>query len=90
MAKTRPGWLPNPRQELLLQAALAEPDRAAKAWAALEPQLDLDNISYPEFRMLPLLYRNLSEVGVSHPSMPRLKGIYKQTWYRSYEGDPKH
>jgi hypothetical protein len=83
MPERRPQWLPSPRQELLLVAALGSPDRASAAWDELGPQLDLNSIPHHEFRMLPLLYRNLTLIGASDPVMARLKGIYKRTWYHN-------
>jgi hypothetical protein len=71
-------------QELLLRAALLEGSDAAgalKAWVSvsdLESHLD-DGI----FDLLPLLYMNMHRLGMEYPEMGRLKGIYRQVWYKN-------
>ncbi len=65
----------------LLRAGLlrGEQGRAAiEAWFAVSEVDVLDDISY---RLLPLLYRNVDRLGVSHPSVARLKGIWRHSWY---------
>ncbi|HEX4272324.1 MAG TPA: nucleotidyltransferase family protein [Rhizomicrobium sp.] len=79
-----PGLFPTRQQMLVLEAALspAEPALAAfRKWVGL---IDLDaEFEYDTFRLLPLMYDNLRRHGVRHPLMARLKGIYRQTWYKN-------
>jgi Uncharacterised nucleotidyltransferase len=79
-----PGLFPTRQQMLVLEAALspAEPALAAfRKWVGL---IDLDGeFENDTFRLLPLMYDNLRRHGVSHPLMARLKGIYRQTWYKN-------
>ena len=71
-------------QELLLQAALLEGEDAINAWERWKNAVDLeghpDNGSY---RLFPLLYKNLERHGIKHPFMSRLRGIYRQAWYKN-------
>jgi hypothetical protein len=73
-------------QELLLKAALLS-DRQAPAalaqWvAAVDLEAEMDNGS---FRLLPLLFHNLKKLGIQHPVMTRLKGIYRYAWYKNHQ-----
>jgi hypothetical protein len=71
-------------QELLLQAALLKGKDAINAWYKWKNAVDLeghpDNGSY---RLFPLLYKNLELHGIEHPFMHRLRGIYRQAWYKN-------
>ncbi len=79
----RYGNWPTPRQELLVRAAVLEGDDCRKAWAEWSAKTDLDDVEYDSFRMLPLVYFNLSEQGLEDPDLPRLKGIFRRTWYKN-------
>ena len=72
---------PTPDQEVLLEAALGDGDTALSAWRTIRPQLDLDTLDGEAIRILPMLYRNLVNLGVEDELLPRLKGTYRQTWY---------
>jgi Uncharacterised nucleotidyltransferase len=72
---------PTERQELLLRAALLDGERAITAWRSLRPELDLDEPEFAEQRLLPLVYRQLDRNGIDDPDLPRLRGIYRRTWY---------
>ncbi len=71
-------------QELLLKASLMDGEDAIHAWQEWESMVDLeghpDNGSY---RLFPLLYTNLKRHGIEHPFMIRLRGIYRQAWYKN-------
>ena len=71
------------RGELVLQAALLKDQRAAAAWQPLRSQLDLNRLTLDEHRLLPLLYRNLSSMGVRDERLVQLKGIYLHSWSRN-------
>jgi hypothetical protein len=75
-------YSPTGLQLLLLHAAVGTGEPARDAWeraktAAAEPRL-LDAASY---RLLPQLYRNLLDLGVTSPVLGTLKGIYRHSWY---------
>ena len=69
----------------LLHAALDTDTRAIEHWRDwLARAGGLDGLDAGEFRLLPLVYRNLKVLGYEEPSeMGRLHGIYRQTWYRN-------
>jgi Uncharacterised nucleotidyltransferase len=72
---------PTERQELLLRAALLDGERAIAAWGSVRPELDLDDPEFVEQRLLPLVYRQLDRNGIDDRDLPRLRGIYRRTWY---------
>lgn len=70
-------------QELVLKASLLDRNEAISAWEEWESGTDLEGYHNDVFRLLPLLYHNLSKHGVTHPFMKRLKGVYKMFWYQN-------
>jgi len=71
-------------QELLLQAALFKGESAINAWNEWRSVVNLEG--HPDngsFHLMPLLYLNLQKHGGKDPFMNRLKGIYRQSWYRN-------
>ena len=74
---------PTSFQERLLVAALASPEEAATAWSGMPPEFSLDVLEPGSFELLPLVYRNLSEVGSDDARLPRLKGIYRRSWVKN-------
>ena len=74
---------PDEIQELLLRAALLPGDRAAAAWAAVRPQIDVDHLPGELHRLMPPLSKALVASGVDDPDLPRLKGVYQFSWYRN-------
>ena len=78
---------PTAQEELLLQAALYEDERALPAWRAWEADVDWEgHIEDASYRLLPLVYDNLLRGGFDQPIMQRLKGIYRLAWYRNQTG----
>jgi hypothetical protein len=79
------GAFPAATQFLLLKAALWQGEPALQAWQQWKERLNLetDILDMGSFRLLPLLYHNLRVHGVDDPSMGRLKGIYRLTWYKN-------
>ena len=84
MSRYRDGdcW-PTPLQRLLLRAALCQSEAALKAWTTWHESIDIDRLDSGSFRLLPLLFRNLTRHGVDHEWMEKLKGVYRLTWYRN-------
>ncbi|MGH2632815.1 MAG: nucleotidyltransferase domain-containing protein [Tepidiformaceae bacterium] len=76
-------WWPTPRQSLLLRAALLPEEPAAAAWQEWRDTGALDDVDSGSFRLLPLLYRNLARHQIDEPQLPRLRGVYRQAWYRN-------
>jgi hypothetical protein len=74
---------PDEIQELLLRAALLPGDAGVAAWAAVRPRIDVDHLPGELHRLMPLLSKALTAGGVDDPELPRLKGVYQFTWYRS-------
>jgi hypothetical protein len=72
---------PSDRQKLLLDAALLDGERSASAWRVLRPSFDLDKVEPASYPLLPLVYRQLDRLGIEDPLLPRLRGIYRRTWY---------
>jgi hypothetical protein len=65
---------------LLLKAALLDGDAALAAYRAWRATLDLNTISIGEQRLLPLLHRNLTRLGVSDPLSDRFRGVRRFYW----------
>ncbi len=87
MSGRRAAWLPSPQQLLLLRASLWHGERAFSAWVEwrrLQP--DLDTIEEGSYRLLPLLYRNLTPQLAGDPDAGRLKGIYRRSWAANQYG----
>jgi hypothetical protein len=72
---------PTDRQKLLLRAALLEGKSGAAAWRELRPGFRLDDLDTPSTALLPLLRRQLEHRGIDDPLLPRLRGVYRRTWY---------
>jgi hypothetical protein len=81
--KREGSFWPSKQQELLLQAALLKGEEAITAWEQWKAHADIDSLDHGSHRLLPLLYRNLHSHGVDDPSMNRLKGVYRRTWYEN-------
>jgi len=73
---------PTAAQELLLRSALLTGPQALEAWQRWKSQHDLveSDLDRGSFRLLPLVYKNLSAQGIEEPHLPRLKGIYRYWW----------
>ena len=73
-----------PEQEMLLKASLLKGDPSLIAWREWRASINIeDHMDNGSFRLLPLLYQNLRKHHVEDPLMDRLKGIYRQTWYKN-------
>jgi hypothetical protein len=74
---------PTREQELLLLAALLEGKDAVSAWEEWRSSVDLERIDPGSFRLLPLLYHNLTAQGVEDPLINPLKELHRNTWYQN-------
>ena len=73
---------PTATQEALLRVVVAPPDRLEERWRGLRP-LDLDRVERGALVFLPLVYMRLLDAGIDDPLLPRLKGAYRNVWYRN-------
>jgi Uncharacterised nucleotidyltransferase len=76
-------YWPTEQQALILRAALSPPEPAMTAWLSLRGRLDLDSIDLASQRLLPLLERNLTRLGIEDPVLVRCKGIHRYHWSRN-------
>jgi len=74
-------WQPDGRKVRLLQAALLPGAAAVTAWRAWRVALLTDDLAEGSALLLPQLYRQLTRLGVEDALLPKLKGIYRRTWY---------
>lgn len=76
-------YWPTTREELMLKAALLEGQAAVEAWRRLAPVFEFDRIGGDALNLAPLLGRNLIAQGEDDPTVARMRGLYKRTWYRN-------
>lgn len=73
-----------PDELLLLHAILEKSDSTAieyyKKWLCI---INLDDVEGGSFRLLPLLYKRLSQTGLDLSHLEKLKGIYRQNLYKN-------
>lgn len=60
----------------------ASADDLEQRWRDLQP-LDLDRIENGSMPFLLLLYERLRVAGIDDPLLPRLRGAYRNVWYRN-------
>ena len=83
-AQGRRQYLPSPEQEMLLKASLLEGHQALEAWQTWNESVNLDSLDPQSYRMMPLLHRNLSRLGVSFGrNFMKIKGISRLCWYKN-------
>ena len=73
---------PTATQEALLRVVVAPADRLEERWRGLR-SLDLDHVERGALAFLPLVYMRLSDAGIDDLLLPRLKGAYRNVWYRN-------
>jgi hypothetical protein len=74
---------PTASQRLLLKAALGEGESALCAWEEWQAANDINNLDHASFFVLPQLFLNLRRLGVDHPGLETLRGIYRYTWCKN-------
>jgi hypothetical protein len=72
---------PSERLKLLLRAALLEGEASAGAWRRLRSSFDVNDPEPAAQPLLPLLYRQLDRLRIDDPDLPKLRGLYRRTWY---------
>jgi hypothetical protein len=75
---------PSENQEYLLKAALLDGTEAREAWAVWRRKVDPDTIDHESQMLLPLLYRNLSSLGIQDPDMNLYQGVKRKTWAKNH------
>jgi len=73
-------WMPTERQALLVRAALLAREPALNAWDHWKATGEVGCIDGGSSFLLPVLYRNLVDHGVSGPAVKRAQQAYKVTW----------
>ncbi len=76
------GLRPTTDENLIIRAAI-DPDSSIRSWEAWLASNDLDEIPTSSFDLLPLVYRNLRSRDYRSRDLPKLRGVYRQTWYRN-------
>jgi len=72
------------QQELLLRAAVSKGQEAFDAWHEWNHTVCIEkDLDHGSFRLLPLLYVNLKQMGLNDPLMGKLKGAYRQSWSKN-------
>ena len=67
----------------MLRACLIRDKEALIAWQTWRSRIDFDTLDPGSNRLLPLLYYNLSQLGLEDPLMKRMKGIYRYYWVQN-------
>ena len=80
---TKGYFWPTPEQELLLKATLLRGEEAITAWKSWGAAVNFDQLDAGSQRLLPLLYKNLTEHNINHPAINVYKGFYRMTWYKN-------
>jgi Uncharacterised nucleotidyltransferase len=77
------GRLATPSQRLLLRAALLQGEPALDAWREWNRHEVIEKLESASDGLVGLLWRNLDAYGVEHHTMPKLKGVYRHTWFKN-------
>jgi hypothetical protein len=80
---SRPDWMPTPDQELLLEAALAGPDEATRAWRRWRAGITPAEADHVAFQVLPLVWHNVPAINPDDPFMPVLQGVRRYAWIQN-------
>jgi hypothetical protein len=73
-------WPKGPKA-LIAKAAVGPDEQVEAAFRAWVAQTDIEApFDGGTFRLLPLVYQRLHALGVDHPLMGRLKGVYRRAW----------
>ncbi len=70
----------SPPERQLLRACLLEGDAAREAFLAWRPHGQPGTLDGRYLRLMPLLYANLTRLGVDDPMLPWLRGLAKHNW----------
>ncbi len=69
---------------LMLTLLLDEAETFDEAWSLWQEQVDMENLDYAAFRLIPMLYHRVKEDAKGKSRhMARMKGIYRYFYYRN-------
>ena len=75
-----------PQHRLLLRAALLDKEAAVPAFETWHANTDwAGDFDAGSYQLLPQLYVNLDRCGYDAPIMGRLRGLYRNAWYRNQQ-----
>lgn len=77
-------WRPTALQELLLDAALGDRERAAAAFAEWVAATGFDDVDGGSFRVLPLVATRFEELGITGSWSAHLRGVLRRSWYENH------
>jgi len=82
--RTSGTFLPTLEQHHLLRAALLHDAQLVReSFEQWKASVHIDVADRGSARVFPLLYRNLTRLGIDDPLLPRLKGVFRQVWFRN-------
>src|SRR5437879_6165699 len=67
-------------QKLILRSAFDEPDKALAHFDAWRRVMGFDRAGATEYRMLPLVYRNIGARIADPVAAARIRGVARQVW----------
>ena len=76
------GYWPGETQTLLLTAAIGAPAEASAAWQEWLSRRNLDEVRWPEVRLLATVARRAAQFD-SPPALKRIQGIQRYVWTRT-------
>jgi Uncharacterised nucleotidyltransferase len=79
---TGSGRRPSAEGEALLRAGFLPGVEALQSWQELTSITPIEDFDGASHCLLPLVYLNLLEHGVTDPGIQKLKGTYRLTWYK--------
>jgi hypothetical protein len=71
----------DPRERLLLEAAVCEDERARDAWNQWSMRVRGDRLTYADLRLLASAHRRLRELGIEDPVLELARGAHRRAWY---------
>ncbi|MEO9877135.1 MAG: nucleotidyltransferase family protein [Anderseniella sp.] len=78
----RQAW-PDPDTALLIKAVVAPDDEARDCWRKWKLTNDIDDCSWPQFKILSRFSGRLPRIDPECPEIPRLHGMAKALWTKS-------
>jgi hypothetical protein len=80
---TRTRFWPTVEQELLLRAAVLDGEAARLAYREWAARVDIEALDYGSYRLLPLLCRNVQQLGIDSSHAGRFRGAYRRALYQN-------
>ena len=72
--------MPNDKETLLIRAATGDGEAALAAWRTWRATVDFEDVKGESYRVVPLLYRNLSRLRVPAQELTRYASVYRHNW----------